>query len=171
MKIGPATAGEICATASLKKDLLQDGMGPREFIAALLDKKKNIEAIDFMAHALPPREGIWWGCLCMQHACGDQLTPPERAAAKATVEWVMQPDEDRRAAAKGPAETATAGSAAWALAIAVTQAAPGLPGASAKSVAMVVKIASTKAEPIKIEATQRSYVELGIEIAEGRHLG
>jgi hypothetical protein len=167
VKIQAATAAEICASLTLKpdvKELLREGMVPQEFVAALIEKKKHIEAIDFMAHALPAREGLWWGCLCMQHACGDNLSPPERAAATAAVQWIMHPTEENRAAAKQPAETAGAASPAGALAMAASQTG----AASAKAVAMAVKIASTKAEPIKMAATQRSYVDLAIEVAEGR---
>jgi hypothetical protein len=169
VKIQAATAAEICASLTLKpdvKELLREGMPPQEFVAALIEKKKHIEAIDFMAHALPAREGIWWGCLCMQHACGDNLPPPERAAATAAVQWIMHPTEENRAAAKQPAEAAGAASPAGALAMAASQTGP----ASAKAVAMAVKIASTKVEPIKMAATQRSYIDLAIEVAEGRFI-
>jgi hypothetical protein len=42
------------------------------------------------------------------------------------------------------------------------------PNAPAKAVATAVKMASTNADPIKIGETQRSFVELGIGVAEGR---
>jgi hypothetical protein len=38
--------------------------------------------IDFIAHALPAREAVWWGCLCLQHACGSNLSPADKAPAK-----------------------------------------------------------------------------------------
>jgi hypothetical protein len=167
VKIQAATAAEICANFALKKDLLAEGMSPQQFLAALLENKKCVDAIDFIAHALPLREAVWWGCLCMQHALGDQLSPAERSAATAVVQWVMQPSEEARAAAKALAEQNGPGTPAGALAMAVGQAAP---GPAAKFVAMAVKIASTKAEPVKMEAVQKSYVELAAEIAEGRFL-
>lgn len=165
VKIQAATAAEICAAAPLKdeaKKLLESGMTPPQFLAALLEKKKHIDAIDFMAHALNAREAVWWGCLCMQHACGNSLSGPERAAATAAVQWVLQPTDQNRAAAKAPGDAAGAATAAGALAMAITQPAAG------KFVAMAVKIASTKAEPIKMSAIQRSYLDLAVEVAEGR---
>jgi hypothetical protein len=182
VKIGAATAAEICANFDLKdeaKKLLRDGMNPREFVAALIENKKYIDAIHFMAHALPVRDGIWWGCLCMQHAFGNDLTPPDRAAATAAVQWVMQPAEENRVASKAPADAAPPPSVAGALAMAAFQsggnvAPPNLPPkapapfAAAKSIALAVTLASIKSEPVKIAQMQRSYVELAIEVAEGR---
>jgi hypothetical protein len=180
IKIHAAAAAEVCANFELKaKDLLKDGMDPAQFVNSLIENKKYIDAIDFMAHALPAREGIWWGCLCMQHAIGDKLSPEEKAAATAAVQFVMQPNETNGAAARGPAEFAGAGSPAGALAMAASltggnMAPPGAPPkppppfAPAKSVAMAVKIASTKTDPVNMAKVQKAYVDLALEVAEGR---
>ena len=45
---------------------------------------------------------------------------------------------------------------------------PPPPFAPAKSVAMAVKLASTKAEPVLISKIQKSYLDLAAEVAEGR---
>jgi Family of unknown function (DUF6931) len=71
IKIQAATAAEICTRFDLDEKLLpllRDGMGPREFVEALLADKQYGAGVNFMAHALPAREAIWWGCLCLQHA-------------------------------------------------------------------------------------------------------
>jgi hypothetical protein len=182
IKIREATAAEVCArfkpTDSGKK-LLREGMNPREFVGALIENKKLVDAIDFMAHALPVREGIWWGCLCMQHALGDDLAPPDRVAATAAVQWLLQPTEENRAAAKGLALTADPMSPAGALAMAASLTGgsiyppelpfkPPPPFAPQGAVARAVKIASIKGEPAAIPKNQRSYVELAIQVAEGR---
>jgi hypothetical protein len=184
VKIKAMTAAEICATFELNRQarqLLRDSMPPHEFLEALMSHKQYVAGIDFMAHALPAREAIWWGCLCMQHACGDNLSAPERAASRATAQWVLQPTEENRAAAKAPAEAAGPASPAGALASAtnltVGNAAPPkasptapAPFASAKSVATAVKLASVKGDPAGIVDRQRSYFELGIGVAEGRYM-
>ena len=163
-KIQASTAAEVCAHVHLMSDarkLLGDGMGPREFLNVLIENKRYLDGIDFLAQALPPREGIWWGCLCMQHALGDALSPPDRAAAVAAVRWVMEPSPENRTAAKAPAGACDPMSPAGALAGAAA-------GAGAKSVARAVKIASLKSE--NAAQAQRSYLELGVEIAEGKFL-
>lgn len=168
-KIPAATAAEICAGLNLPSDarkLLQSGMAPGAFVEALVAKKQFVAAIDFIAHALAEREGVWWGCLCMQHTCGSKLTEPERAAATAAVRWVFQPGEESRAAAKSPAEAAGPASPAGALAMAVSLTGP----PSLKAVANAVKLASLKAEPIQIANVQKAFVELGMEVAAGQHL-
>lgn len=168
-KIPNATAAEICAIFNLPSDarkLLQPGMAPGAFVEVLMEKKLFVPAIDFMAYALPPRERLWWGCLCMQHAFGDNLTPVDHAAARAAVQWVIQPTEESRAAAKGPAETAGPASPAGSLAMAAHQTGP----AAAKCVANAVKISSLKSDKLEVAATQKSFVALAIEVAEGRHL-
>jgi hypothetical protein len=181
-KIRAATAAEVCANFSLDveaKKLLRDGMNPQEFLTALIEKKKHVAAIDFMAHALPAREGVWWGCLCMQHALGDTLPPAERAAATAAVQWVMRPTEENRTVAKAPAESADPLSPAGALAMAVNQtggsvAPPSSPSmapppfATAQAIARAVKLASLRTEPASLAKTQRGYVDLAMRVAEGR---
>jgi hypothetical protein len=182
MKLAAITAAEICAAADLKKEakqLLRDRMTPLEFVTALLGSQRHVDAIRFMAHALPAREAIWWGCLCLQHALGANLTPPDRAAATAAVLWVLQPTEENRAAAGSPAQAAPPPSIAGALAAAAFHsggniAPPGLPPqppapfAAAKSVALAVTLASIHTEPINIAKTQRSYAELALQVAQGR---
>jgi len=181
LKIRAATAAEICAHFDLDdeaKPPLRDAIDPRQFVTALLENKRCIDAIHFMAHALPAREAIWWGCLCIQHAFGNDLTPADRAAATAAVRWVMQPTEDHRIAAKAPADEAPPPSAAGALAFATFHtggnvAPTGLPPmspepfASARAVALAVTLASVKADPPKIVKMQKAYVELATQVAEG----
>ena len=184
LKITAATAVEICARFQVPKDalpLLQEDMAPREYLQALLDGKKYVAGIDFLAHALPLREGIWWGCLCLQHAFGDALSPVDRAAAIAAVHWVLRPGEEVRAAARAPAEAAGATSVAGALASAAflsggnvappgTPPAPPAPFAYAKAVARAVKLAAIHCPPVRMIENQRAMVELGIGLAEGRYI-
>jgi hypothetical protein len=184
IKIKAVTAAEVCAHFDLVEEarpLLRKGMGPREFVEALVAHKQYAAGIDFMAHALAAREAVWWGCLCLQHACGSKLAGPDKAAAAAAVEWVLRPTEQNRAAAKAPAETAGAASPAGALASAATRtggslgpphAAPVPPGPfmPATAVATAVKFAAIKVEPARIADTQRLFVELGMAMAEGRYL-
>jgi len=182
VKIQAARAAEICAhfyVPTEAKEMLRDGMNPQEFVVLLLEKEQYLAAIDFLAHALPVREGIWWGCLCMRHALGDDLAPADRAAAMAAVAWVIEPSEEKRAAAVGPAEAAGMPSIAGWLARAAVRtggnmAPPGVPFfkapepyAPAKGIATAVKFALAKAESSQLVKMQKAYVELGVQIAEG----
>ena len=181
VRVTAATAAEICARFNIKKEalaLLREGMAPGEFVDALVAGKQYVSGIEFMAHAMPPREAVWWGCLCLQHACGDTLSPTDKAAARAAVQWIMQPSEENRAAALAPAQAAGPASPAGGLAMAVYQTGgniappkapptPPPPFAFAKAVAGAVKLACTKADPVKIVETQSLFLDLAVRMAEG----
>lgn len=190
-KIAAATAAEVCKNFDLKEEarpLLTETQTPRDFLEALLAHRRNAAAIEFLAHALPPREAIWWGCLCLQQASGSNLSPAEAAAAKAAVQWVLDPSEENRKAAQAPGEAAKVGTPAGCLAMAATwtggSLAPPVPSPHAKAppippvppgpylpakaVAGAVMLAAVKAEPARIIDTQRLFVELGIGVAEGK---
>src|SRR5262245_36694002 len=102
-RVKAASAAEVCENFALKKEaqpLLGKEQSPREVLEVLLAKKQNGPAVDFLAHALPPREAIWWGCLCLQAVSGSGLSPMEAAAWKAAVAWVLDPTEQTRCAAR-----------------------------------------------------------------------
>jgi len=184
VRVNATTAAEVCTRFNPKKQasaLLADGMAPAEFAKALIDRKQYLAGIDFMAHALPAREAVWWGCLCLQHARGDSLPPADRAACRAAVQWVMRPNEENRAAAVTPAQAAGPASPAGGLATAVCQTGgsvaspnapptPSPPFAPAKAVAGAIKMACTGVDPAKIIETQRLFLELAMGMAEGRSL-
>jgi hypothetical protein len=181
-KVKAAKAAEICRQFELKEEarpLLQDRLTPREFLDALLAERQYQAAIPFVAHALPAREAIWWGCLCLRHVTKAPLPPPEEAACRAAVQWVLEPTEENRREALAPGQAAGVGTPAGALALAASWTGgslsppnlppvPPSPSMPAKGVAGAVLLAAAKAEPTRIADTQRLFVELGMELAEGR---
>jgi hypothetical protein len=184
VKVHAAGAAEVCSRFDLNsaaRALLSEELGCREFLDALVANKHYLAGIDFVACSLPPREAIWWGCLCLQHLCGDALSTLEKSACKATAQWVLKPAEENRAAAKAPAEAAGPGSVAGTLAEAVTltgekrptsETSPGFAESfgPAKAVSRAIKVVTTRVDPVKIFETQRLLLELGIGVAEGRFL-
>jgi hypothetical protein len=180
-----ATASEICGRLYLDeaaRRLLSPGMSPSEFVDALVEKQQYLAAIDFIAHALPARAAIWWGCLCLQHTCGNKLEPWERRAFRITVQWVLQPNDANRAAAKEPAEVLGPASAAGCLAAAANQTGgsvgppqgpfiPPSPFAPARAVAIAIKVASTKCNPPEIQGTLRSLIQLAAAARRGPQEG
>lgn len=181
-RISTATAAEVCARYNIKKDalaLLRDGMTPGEFLEALRVNNQWASGIDFIAHALPRPEGIWWASLCLQHAYGEQWPEPDKAACRAALLWVSQPGEENRVAAQAPAAAAGPLSPAGILAAGVYQSGGNLappkappvappPFATEKAVGNAIKIASTKAGPSQIAELQRLFLDLGISVASGR---
>jgi hypothetical protein len=183
-KVQAARAADICQHFDLKEEarpLLQDAPPPRAFLDALLANRQYQSAIAFVAHAVPQREAIWWGCLCLRHVSRAPLPPVEEVAYKAAVQWVLEPTEKNRSAAQAPGEAAGVGTPAGALALAAcwtggSLAPPNLPAVppspfmTAKGVAGAVLLAATRGEPARIADTQRLFVELGIDVAQGRVL-
>jgi hypothetical protein len=173
IKIQETKAKDICARCTLAPTpagLLKDEMTPAEFIEALVAGKHYVAGIDFMSHALPARESVWWSCLAIQHAIGDNLAGAEKEACRAAVQWVLKPTEEHRAKAGSAASAAGPGTAAGAAAMAVSIV--GAPGSftTAKAVTNAVKLASIKSNPAKIADTQRLYIDLALGIAEGRYM-
>jgi hypothetical protein len=172
------TAADICHSFDLSDDawgLVDEDMDARQFIDALVAAKQYVAGIDFVAHALAPRDAVWWGGLCVQHTYGDDLSALDKEACRAAIRWVLDPSEANRLAAGRPAETAGPWSPAGRLALAAYQTGVALgpkgapparvdPHAPAKSVAAAVKLCSIAGEPIRIAGAQRAFVELGIEI-------
>jgi uncharacterized protein DUF6931 len=192
-KVKATTAVEVCRNFDLKEEarpFLRGGQSPREFLEALLANKKYAPAIDFLAHALPPREAVWWGCLCVQRVGTSKLSAAEAAACKAAAAWVLDPTEENRLKAKAPAEAATLSSPAGGLATAATWTGGSLappmsnpnpkvpppppvppgPFLPAKAVAGAILLAAVKGDPTRIADTQHSFVELGVGVAEGRYV-
>ncbi len=170
----PLTANEICGKLTLKREakaLLREKMPAGEYAAALVTSKQYVTGIEYVAQALPVRESIWWGCLCLQEAYGDDLSGADKDACRAAVKWLIEPSEENRFACRQAAEAAGAGSPAASVAAAVFQTGgdPTLPNAPrpdiaapGRAVANAVKLLCTKRDPVKIVETQRLFVELGM---------
>lgn len=172
-KIPETKASDICARCALPPSatrLLKDDMTPSEFIDALLANKQYVAGIDFMAHAMPARESVWWSCLAIQHTFGDALAGPEKDACRAAVQWVLKPTVENRIMARTPSETAGPGTAAGAAALAASIGNTPGPLTSARAVANSVKLSSIKSDPVKIADTQRIFIGLAIRIAEGHYM-
>lgn len=98
-------------------------------IAKLGDCRHASEALDrleqagllehaarLVAHALPPREAVWWACACSRHTASSSTNHEAEAAVRAAAEeWVRrQTDELRRAAMKEAEKTGFDSPEAWA---------------------------------------------------------
>lgn len=181
-KVAAKTAAEIWAQyepSAATTGFRRNGQTPRQFVDLLIQAGQYLDAIDFLAHALPKREAVWWACLGVRHALGTELPPQSFAALKAAVEWVLEPDEPRRRAAEAAGEAADFSTPAGCAALAVFGSGGSLtpanlpevppePFMTAKAVAGSVAMASLQCEPPTLPDLQRELVELGLAIAEGK---
>src|SRR5258708_5429241 len=96
---------------------LKDAPTPDRYLDRLLERNLRSEAVRFMSHGLPPRQAIWWGCLCLRHGAAAPLATDAQAALDDVVRWVVAPTEGKRKTAEAGADTSL-GSASGCLALA-----------------------------------------------------
>lgn len=77
---------------------------PHEVIDILRQQALYIDLINFIAHGLPVREGIWWAYLAL-NIRKDTWNLEERKALEECKRWVTEPDEHKRRTAEYFAES------------------------------------------------------------------
>lgn len=172
---------DLCAAADLGDEaralLGDEALPPREFIGRLLGAKRHVDAVRFLAHALPRRECVWWAWVCARKAAGAEPPLPIKSALDATERWIVQPTEDHRRQTLVFGEAADFGSPAGAAALAAFMTGGSLappnapvvpPGEfmTAKAAAGSVTLAAVVAEPEKAEEKLVEFVNLGLEVAD-----
>lgn len=180
-KVTAKTAAEVCKHFQLgeeSKGLLRDGLTPAQFLDTLIEKQQFTDAVRFLAHALPKREGVWWACLCSRSIAGSS-PPPKIAAALQTAEkWVTDPSEENRRAAMPAAEAAELKTPAGCAAVAAfwsggSLGPPNVPAIppgeylTAHGVASAVMLAAVQSEPEKAPEKYPKFLAQGIEVAKG----
>lgn len=179
-KIAAEKAAEVATQNPLGEEanrLLNDTLNPKEYLDLLIEKGYLLDAIHFLAHALPKREAVWWACLCCRQGCVD---PPELdlSALQAAEKWVIDPSEDHRRAAMRAAETAEFSTAAACAAVAAfwsegSMAPPELPAVppgeqlTGHGAAGAVLLAAVASEPEKAAEKHGAFLQLGLDIAMG----
>lgn len=167
-------AGQVSLGAEAKA-LLTETLSSAEFAERLGQAQLYPDALRMLAHSLPVREAIWWGCLCLWHS----RQPPagvEQEAFRAAVRWVQAPGEAPRRAAGKAGEAAGMNTAAGCLAKSAfynsgSITPPGLPevkpppGLATKTVAVAVVLAANQGGP----ACPRDFLQLGLEVVQEKH--
>jgi hypothetical protein len=179
VKISQSTQ-EICALFPLSEAaavVLDPALTPASFVERLCEAELHIDAIRFLAHALPPREAVWWACLATRDALEDN-DEPQQAALEAAEAWVYHPDEDHRRTAVTAASTAgndaparwAAQAAAWSggsLAPPEAPVVPPGPTLTAQAVSGAVLLAAVKSTPELAPERHRNAIAQAIDIARG----
>jgi hypothetical protein len=138
------------------------------------------DAIRYLAHALPKRNAVWWGCLCVWFA-GQGKPATDVDAVRAAVRWVLDPSEARRRAAEPTDLMKAVRTAAGALAVAAfwsggSMSLPDLPVVepratlTADCVTQAVLLAALSQGTFEYHALCRQFLALGLEVAEGKNL-
>ena len=161
--------------------LLDGDSDARVFVDALISGEHHLDTVRFLAHALPPREGVWWAWWCARRAAGDE--PPAEIAGclEATKQWIADPSDKNRRTAMEHAEAVDFGTAAGCAGLSAfmcgdsvappdLEKVPPAEGAAAKAVAGAVMLAALVMEPEKAPEKFTAYIEQGLEVAEKIHL-
>ncbi len=97
VKIEKRSAGEVVRLGKVKFPFRPE-TGPNDPVAKLVEElvAQNLlmDALKILALALPPREGIWWGCL----AARDLLNGKKTKALSAAEDWVFKPGQESKKA-------------------------------------------------------------------------
>jgi hypothetical protein len=157
------------------KALLKDEHTPRQFLELLIGKELFLDAVRFLSHALPKREAIGWGCLCVRHSLGTQDASKISESHVAAERWVSSPDEENRRAAKVAADKEGLESPSACLAMATffsggsmapANLAPVAPPdtATPQLVAGAIMMSAVKSQPEKAPEKYRVFLQKGMAL-------
>lgn len=180
-RVAAKTAAEICQHCPLgeaAQKLLRSNLTPSQYLNALTEQQLDVDAIRFLAYALPKREAVWWACVCVRKAQGGTLSSAAATALQAAEKWAADPSEDHRRAAMAASQAAGLAEPAGCAAAAAfwsggSLAPPNLPVVppgehlTAHGVASAVLLAAVLTEPARAPEKQRAFVKLGLDVASG----
>ena len=186
VKIIEPKAQDIYQRYELSKEAAQfknEEIEPSGFMQYLISQHLYQDAITFLAHAIPKREGIWWACL----SCRDVLSvmKDDKALYEEYLEtlssaesWVIDPtEENRRRAEKLSQVLDYELPASWAALAAfwsqgsITK--PDEPNVDAPdflyahAISGAVSLAATRFSPDDIDKKMQFYIAIGLDLAKG----
>lgn len=177
-RVSAETASEVCERFDAGEEarkLLRPDLTPQRYLDLLEKKQLHPAAIQFLAHALPKREAVWWACVCARASAG---AAPAARALRAAETWVADPSEGNRRAALPAAMADGVATAAGCAALAAFVSggslappeAPPVPPAenlTAQTVAGAVVLAASELGKEKAAESLRLFLERGVDVARG----
>jgi hypothetical protein len=179
----PAPASTICTRLGLdveRSPVLQPGMSAQDFLGALVAQRLYLDAVTFMASALPTREAVWWSYVCAREPRGGAaLSATDAAALAAALAWVCEPTEHNRRAAKDAADATEFATAAGLVGLAVFFSGGSIAPADVPTVAPAEHLAAQTVRgavmaaavvhmPQNAEDHYRDFLKLALDIAQRR---
>lgn len=141
-----------------------------------LEREGRTEAaLRLAAYALPPREAVWWACMCARHTVQAEPVKADAAAAAAAEEWVRRPDDAARARAYRAARQARYRSAEamaamgvyWSRAARTSSMSDAAAGQVGHSIENAVRLASVRGPLPQQAARLRAFLRSARDIAMG----
>jgi hypothetical protein len=172
------TPAELVAAAKLGKEaqaLLTPELSHRAFLQKLVEAEQHQDAVRYIAHALPKREGVWWAWVTAKRAAGAEPPPAIKDSLDATEKWIAQPTDPHRRIAFEKAEAADLGTPAGCTGAAAffagdSMAPPNVPAVppgewdTAKAIAGAVMMAVVEKEPEKAAEKFQAAIQQGLEV-------
>jgi hypothetical protein len=172
---------EVCKRFPLTPEgakLLKPELTPQKFLDALTGGQHFLDAVRFLAHALPKREAVWWACVCARQVADGKDPAPYKAALTAAEKWVSDPNEDNRRATMPAAEAAElatpAGCAAMAafwsggsLAPPQNPVVPPADHLTGHGAASSILLAAVRTQPEKAPEKYKKFLAAGLDVAKG----
>lgn len=179
----PVSIWSLCESAGVSDQArkhAKSDMSPGVLMGKLIDAKLYVDVIKLVSHALPKREAIWWGALCVEMISTKDDAPDDIEALRAVVQWVIEPKESQRVKAAVAADQCQTASPACSLAQAVkwsdgSMSRPGMPVVrpepemTPNALVAAVRSAAKKGSREKQSQRLRDFLRLAVEVAEGRH--
>ncbi len=105
VKLDKRTAGEVVRLGKVKfpfRPETKNNDPVVKLIEELVAQNLMMDALKILALALPPREGIWWGCLAARDTT--MVDGEKTKALEAAENWVFKPCQETKKAVKKYAE-------------------------------------------------------------------
>jgi hypothetical protein len=149
-----------------------------EFLRQLMDERNFDAAVKLLAFALPPREAVWWACICVRMELRDPIAEDVANALVAAETWVRKPTDEHRREAMACAQAARFESpAAWAAVGAFWSSGsmgppdvPEVPPAAhllGVAITGAVTLAAVQFQPELADERRERYIAAGLNIANG----
>lgn len=177
VKVSVPTAAALCRGLPLSapaRQLLGADLEPQAYVDLLVKEQLFLDAIRVLSRGLPPREAVFWACLCTRQLlpCPRQ-TLDQQAALRAAAAWVLQPSEPSRLAAREAGEKAKLSTPAGCAALAAFWSADHTSDPeeskhlAVRAAGAAVMIAAASGPVANLAQRYHQFVDLGLKIAAG----
>src|SRR5262245_8141160 len=175
-------AADVCQRyepSAEARALLQPGLTANDFLRTLDARHQFADGLRFAACALPSREAIWWGSLCVWSIYRPKPPDDVPLTLNAVVGWVQEPTEENRRVAETMIEAAGVDTPAGGLAAAIFFSGDNIAPADqpevkpkaflwSKLVAGAVVQATNLVPPDKKKECERQFLSYVFDVADGK---
>jgi len=181
VKIKQQSIEQTCKYADLEKTsqtLLTPDQSISQLINKFIERSAFKDVISVIAHALPPREAVYWACLCVRDVLDQNTMSEDLRAIKAAEQWVIKQSESDRMLNHQIAEDLDYTTASAWVSNAVFWSGGNIStdknakveppeGIFGKAISGAINLASATEDGKKTEQIKKQFIKRGINIAQG----